>query len=180
MSAFDRLRGLIVESLQVEALEPIPGKDKGYYASDTIDGHKVQLAFHHKTKGKYVPVITVNGKVHKEADFPAHTNLKIGTFLLRHQNEFLKDVKPSKVQIIATDKKKRDAYRTVAKSRMTQDQGYKAKDSFRGVTLTPQKPQEHKPSGNYKPSSSSYSQYDDEKDLFKKKKSWLKLSKAFS
>ncbi len=135
----------------LEAIEPLPGKNRGFVDYKEIDGHKVHVRYYRKgmTKSSYVPTVMVDGAYHKEKNHSPETNARITAFVRSSAKSFLKNERPSKVTIKGNTEKKQKIYNTFAKAPTIANAGYSVKAGSNKVVLSnPENKTYHVPSGN--------------------------------
>lgn len=113
----------------LEALEPLPGKNRGWVDYQKIDGNHVHVRYKHTRGGRYTPQVTVNGKFHKEEEHEPRTNLKIAQFVKHSTEGFIRDVKPVKLNILGNTPKKAKVYKQFARNVAPQEFKYKEKEA---------------------------------------------------
>ncbi len=122
-----------------EALQPLPGKNKGWGDSKKIGGKQVVVQhrkgglFH--LPGTHTTYATVDGRFQKDGAHDPKTTAAIGAFVKGSTKELLRDKNPKRVKIKGNDDKKQRIYNTFAKSKIAKEAGYEAKEKRSSVIL---------------------------------------------
>jgi len=135
----------------LEALEPLPGKNRGWGEVKNIDGNTVRIQHRKNVFGKtYKPLVTINGKIHKTKNHSPETNSRIIGAVKDSTKEFLRDKQPPRVKIMAgggDEAKKQRVYNAFAKSQIAKKAGYSAKEKKNSVVLKHAGASSYQPSG---------------------------------